>query len=186
MIERRQAGRQREISQSASDRSTALCDLIGIRQMKLTTMCNPGRTQGYFPAPYQGLAYRDRKEEIRFADVIVVKEIDCPGAEVVGINNPSPERYRDTELVFFIEFSMERNESQIVSLRKLQQRAGSSDERRCLIVVTKEGSKCPVQMRNIQCSTDTGANRALHHTAAEMGGAHSSHQGQPRRDFESV
>src|SRR5215469_6006230 len=186
MVERRQTGGQREISQSASDRSPTLCDLIRICQMKLTTMCNPGRTQGCFPTTDQGLAYRDRKEEIRFSDVVVVKEIDCSGAEVIGINNPSPERYRDTELVFFIEFAMERNEPQIVSLRKLQQRAGSSDERRRLIVVTIEGSKGPVQMRNIQCSTDTRADRALHHTAAEMGGAHSSHQGQPRRDFESV
>src|SRR5215469_916659 len=115
MIERRQTGGQREISQSPGDCSTAFCDLIRICQMKLTTMCNPGRTQGYFPTTYQGLAYRDRKEEIRFADVIVVKEIDCPGAEVIGINDPRPERYRDPELVFFIKLPMKRNESQIVS-----------------------------------------------------------------------
>src|SRR5215469_7432147 len=112
--------------------------------MNLTTMCNAGRTQGYFPAPYHGFAYRDRKEEIRFTDVVVVKEIDSPGAEVVGINDPPPERYSDTELVFFIELAMERNEPQIVSLRKLQQGAGSSDQRRGLIVVPVEGAESPV------------------------------------------
>ena len=109
--------------------------------MKLAAMRDARRAQRELPAANHGLVDRDGEEEIRFADVVVVEEIYDVGAEGVGVEHPSAIRDGDAELMLFVALAVQRNESQIVGVGKLQQRTGRGDERRRLVVVAVEGAE---------------------------------------------
>ena len=144
------------------------------------------RTQRQLPAANQRRLNGDGKEEIRFADVVVVKKVHDPGAEGIGIEHPAAIRNGDAELIFFIALAMQRNKSQCCWLGKLQQRTGGGDQRRRLVVVSVEAAQSPVETRNSEGRAEARTDCALGNAAAEARGTHSHRQRQPGRDLEFV
>ena len=74
----------------------------------------------------------------------------------------------------------------LVGGRKLDQRAGSGDQRRGLVVVAVEGAEGPVQMRNSERCAEARADGIFGNASGEMRGANSGHQRQPGSDLEFV
>src|ERR1700690_2063292 len=135
-------------------------------------MGDAGRAQRGFPAADYRLAYGDGKEEVGFADIVVVEEIDYVGAEVVGVENPSAVGDGYAELMFFVALAVERDEPQAVGVGKLQQRAGGGDERRRLVVVSVEGAEGPFEMGHGERGAEARADGAFGNAARETGGPH--------------
>ena len=58
---------------------------------------------------------------------------------------------------FFVAFSVEGDEIQIVVVGELQERARGGDQRRRLIVMAVGGAECPVQARHIERDAEARA-----------------------------
>ena len=129
--------------------------------MNLAAMGDARRAQRGFPSADHGLANGDGKKEIGFADIVVVEEIHDVGAEVIGVEDPSAKGDGHAELMLFVALAVERNESQIVGIGKMQQRPGSGDQRRRLIIVAIESAESPVEMRNVERGAEARADGIL-------------------------
>ena len=110
-----------EIGKTAIDRARGLGDLIGVRQMDLTTLGNARRPQGQLPASNFGPLNGDRQAQAR-SDAAVVEEVVGIGLEVVGVEHPPAVRNGDSELMFFVAFSKQGKEPATVGAAKLLQR----------------------------------------------------------------
>ena len=64
------------------------------------------RAQRDFPSANDRLGNRDGEEEIGFADVVVIEEIDNVGAESIGVEDPAVERDGYAELMFFVALAV--------------------------------------------------------------------------------
>ena len=116
----------------------------------------------------------------------MIEEIRRIGAKHVGIENPAAPRYVHAELFLFVALTVERDESQIVAVRQLQQRARSGDERRRLIVVAIGSAEGPIKVRHIERNAEARANRALDDVAGKVSGTKASGERQPGERFEFV
>src|ERR1017187_6334344 len=105
---------------------------------------------------------------------------------MIGVNRPAIERDRDSELIFIISFSSQRQEAQIVVLGKRQQRARERRQRRCLIELTIKGARYPTELRQQERRTQTWTGGIFNNAAGEMGLSHSSHHSDPLRHLECV
>src|SRR6201999_2417343 len=121
--------------------------LIRIRQVNLGSVRNRRRTQGQFPAANNGFLNRQRKENIRLADVIVIEEVVSDSLKVVGIDRPSAIRNRYPELMLLITFTVQGNESQIIHVDESQQRSSSRQQWRRLVVLSIDCSEAPPPLR---------------------------------------
>src|SRR5487761_232598 len=148
MIERKVSSRWREVCEAAGDRSFALRHLVRIREMHLPNPPEPRRAKGRFPSANQGLLNREREEHIRVADVVVVKEILRARLERIGVQKPSTNRNRYAVLMFFIAFSAQRNEAQVLAGNESQQGSRRGQQWRRLIEMAVESAKHPIQARN--------------------------------------
>ena len=91
----------------------------------------------------------DGKEDVGCPDVVVVEKIGDVGLKVIGIENPSAVRDGDAELMFFVAFTVQRDEAQALLSGVLEKsRAGNGLDRRRLVVVSVEGAECPANFRN--------------------------------------
>ena len=153
--------------------------------MDLSAVGDAGRAKGKLPASDYGLGNCDG-DASAVSDAAVVEEIGGVGFEIVGVENPSPNGDRDPELMFFIAFSVKRNESAIVGAAKLKERAGNRYQRRRLIVVAVESSESPVETGNVDRNSEAWADGALAHSSRKMGWANAGGQSQPRNWFEFV
>ena len=79
--------------------------------MNLSAMGDARRAQSKFPAPDHGLGDGDGEEEVGFSDAVVIEEIGDVGSEVVSVESPSAKGDGDPELMFFVAFAVERDES---------------------------------------------------------------------------
>src|SRR5260370_40277673 len=98
--------------------------------MKLTTPKQQGRARRHFKSPYARPLNRQREEDIRVAQRIVVEKVLHSGAEVVGIYCPSLNRNCDANLMLFITFATQRNELRTLGHRELKHRPGECRDRR--------------------------------------------------------
>ncbi len=89
VIERRQAGGQGEIGETAGDGSAAFGNLVGVGEVELAAMGDAGRAESEFPSADHCLGNGDGEEEIGLADIVVIEEIHYVGAEVVGVEYPA-------------------------------------------------------------------------------------------------
>src|ERR1700674_4019947 len=96
------------------------------------------RAKSCLPSSNHRLGNGDGEKEDGFADIVVVKKIHHVGAEVIGIEDPFVQKDVQPELLFFIAFTMESDESKIAGLCENQQRPRSRYKRPRLIVVTVE------------------------------------------------
>jgi len=88
--------------------------------MNLPTMRNPRRTQRDLPTTDQSLTDSNRKEEIRFPNIVVIEEIYHVSLEVIGIECPAAKWNGDPKLMLFITLAVQGNESQVVGVGELQ------------------------------------------------------------------
>ena len=149
------------------------------------------RAEREFPAANHGLGNGDREKDTRSADVVVVEEIPHVGAEVVGIEHPTAQRNADAELMLFVEFAVQWNESKALALREIdQRRTGSGFERRRLIVVAVEGAKGPAETRNrerrAEARADRGFGDSIRIVAGEARRPHSRGESHPRKGLKFV
>src|SRR4029077_6374847 len=100
-----------EVREAPSDCAPGLCRLIRVRKMNSRAIGNSRRAQRDLPSIDEGVLDGERKEQIRFADYVVIKKIMGAGAEGVGVEDPSAIRNAYAELVFFIPLAVQRNES---------------------------------------------------------------------------
>src|ERR1700693_45306 len=103
------------------------------------------RAKRCLPSSNHRLGNGDGEKEVGFADIVVVKKIHHVGAEVIGIEDPSVQRDGHTELMFFIAFTVESDESKIAGLCESQKRSRSRYQWRRLIVVGGESGEGPVE-----------------------------------------
>ena len=86
--------------------------------MDLPAVGDARRTEGQFPAANLGPVNGDGQTQSR-SDAAMVKEIVSIGLEVVDIENPSAIGNGDSELMFFVAFSQEREEAATVRACKI-------------------------------------------------------------------
>src|ERR1700737_3203842 len=102
-------------------------------------MGNAGRAQGEFPTANHGLPNGNGEEKIGLANVVMVEKNYHVGAKVVGVENPPAVGNRDPKLMFLVAFPVERDESHSVRVGELQQRPGSGNKGRGLILRPMKG-----------------------------------------------
>src|SRR5277367_5343496 len=115
VVQRAQAGaritkRSGVTQQPSGDKAAAVGNLVGIGEMKLPAMRNPRRSQGKLPPANERLLNRQRKEQVRFSDDIMIKEIVDARAKCVGVEGPSMQRHSNAKLEFFISLTVQRDE----------------------------------------------------------------------------
>src|SRR5579862_6392891 len=180
---------RRKTDQSASNGTPSLRDLIRVCEVKLAAMPDARGSESQFPSSNQCAIDRDRDENVRFADIVVIKKVIRPRLEIVDVERPPAERNRHAELVLLIAFAVQRNERQLVTvLDGLKQRSGQRIERRSLVVVTVKCAESPIDTGNFHGNPKSGIDRVLHDLthhrvskccAGKMGGANSRNQGEP-------
>ena len=74
--------------------------------MRLAQAPESRGSNGEFPAADQGPVDRDREEDVRVPDGIVVKEIGRAGAELIDVERPASKRDRDSELALYVALSV--------------------------------------------------------------------------------
>ena len=65
-----------------------------------------------------GTGDRDWQEDVGVADRIVIEEVLRPGAEVPEVEDPAMQRQTDPELELLVALAMQRQERELVLLRK--------------------------------------------------------------------
>src|SRR5580658_6619624 len=191
VIERRKFRKHGEVGQAARDRATAFCDLVRISEMDASMTCNQRRAQSKFPATNQGLGNGNREKDARSADVVVVEEIPHVGAEVIGIENPTAQRNAHAKLSLFVEFAVQRYESQALPLREIdQRRAGSGFKRRRLVETPVEGAERPAKTgdreRCTEARTDRGFRDSVRVVAGKARGPDAGGKSHPGEGLEFV
>src|SRR5215469_8155906 len=106
--------------------------------MNLPEFPDPRRTQSHFCAADARARNRYGDENFRFANVVVIQEIDSAGFEVIDVQSPSANRNGNAELMFLIALAMKRFEgSWIAGHGHLRQQAqhwsGERHQRRRLV-----------------------------------------------------
>src|ERR1700722_813931 len=144
------------------------------------------RAKSCLPSSNHRLGNGDGEKEVGFADIVVVKKIHHVGAEVIDIEYPSAQRDGHTELVFFIAFPMESDESKIAGLCKSQQRPRSRYKGRRLIVVAVKSAEGPVETRYVEGDAEARTDRVLRDSAREVRGPHTRGQRKPGYGLEFV
>ena len=148
-----------EIRQPTGDPATCFDDLVRIRKMNLCPVREPRRTKREFPAIDPRLVDREREEEIRFANHLVIEEIAGAGLEGVGVNRPPAKRDDDAELVFLVSLSGKRDKSAVACCAEFEERSGGRHQWRRLVKVAVEGAERPVQTghgeRGAEARTDS-------------------------------
>ena len=92
--------------------------------MDLSTVGDAGRAEGKFPAADCSPGNRDW-DAGPVSDAAMIKKIGGVGSEIVGVENPASEGDTDPELMFFIAFAVECDETTIHGAAELKQRAGN-------------------------------------------------------------
>lgn len=126
MVKGKELGAGRKISQAAGNGAAGAGNLVGICEVDASPVSEQRRAEGEFPSTNDCLRNRQRKENVRFADVAVIKEIVGVGLKCVGIDRPTAVGDGDAELMFFVALAVQRNEGEIVLIDELKQRAGGS------------------------------------------------------------
>src|SRR5208337_4357969 len=103
--------------QAPGDRCGCLRDLIRIGKVKLAAMPEAGGPKGQFPALNQGSIPRDRPEEIRFSDIVMIQPIRRSCLVSIGVKRPAAKRDREPKLVLFIPLAAQGRESKILAVR---------------------------------------------------------------------
>ncbi len=88
---------------------------------------------------------------------------EIPGArfEIVEIERPAAHRNRKPELVLFVPLSVQRNEADVLALRKFEQRTGDGCQRRRLIKAAVVAAQNPVKTRDSERSANPRVRRVL-------------------------
>src|ERR1700722_12018039 len=133
-----------KIGQTAVDESARPRHLIGIGKMKLCAVRNARRAHRKLPAADKGVLNGQREKQIGLANIVVIEKVRSVGAKHVGVENPAAPGDVHAEFFFFVTFTMERDERQVVVVRELQKGARGSDQRRRLIVMAVGGAEGPV------------------------------------------
>src|SRR5271170_2122672 len=116
----------------------------------------------------------------------MVQPIRRPGLISIGAKVPTAIRNCNAELRFDIPLTVQRSESKILTASQIQERAGRSYQRRCLVKITVVRAKDPIQPRNSHRHAKTGINGVLRDGSVELRYSQTGDQSQPWRDFELV
>ncbi len=154
--------------------------------MKLAAMPKAGGSQREFPSLNQGRFPRDRPEEIRFSDVVVIQPIAALVFESIGVESPAAIGNRDADLIFFIALAVQRSKSQTLAFRQLEERAGGRHDRGGLIKLAVECAKNPVQARDFDGDAKAGVHCGFHDVGRKVRLAETGDQSQPGSDLEFV
>src|SRR5947209_13126980 len=103
-------------------------------------------TQRDLPSVNYGAFDRKGEEEVGFSDDVVVEEVTCTGVKRVGVERPSTERDRDSELMFFVALAMEGDEAAAIRLAELDEWTVRGSQGRRLIVMTVKGAERPFEL----------------------------------------
>jgi len=117
----------------------------------------------------------DWEKQVGIVEIVVVEEIHGAGQKIAGVQGPAAEWNGNAKLMFFIPFTMERDEAQVLIVGGLQQLAGNSYQRRCLIEMPVEGAVDPVQLWNPQRSADARAGSILDDAARKNASGEGRH-----------
>jgi hypothetical protein len=105
------AGRRREISQPPANGACSFGVCIGVAEVHFTMMRNLRRANCNLPPVQSRSINRQREENVRVADRIVIELIARPLVVVVHLKSPTPYRNRNSELMFLIPLAAKRDES---------------------------------------------------------------------------
>src|SRR5258705_334765 len=168
VIEREPARRRTEVRQPAVDGTKAVRGLIRINQVELADIPHLRRTNGQLVALDQRAVDGERQECIRIPDVVVIEEVLRQRVKVIDIDSPALNGNRQAELILLVAFAVQRNESQIVVLCKLQQGTLECGERRRLIVLAPEAAQKPIDPGKPHGRAEPWAGGILRHPTVEM------------------
>src|SRR5579863_1300708 len=130
--------------------------------MKLAATPEAGRPQCEFPTLNHGGIPRDRPEDVRFSDIVMIEPIPGAGFKSIGVERPAAIGNRDAKLVLPIALATQGTESKILAVRQTEQRAGGSQQRRSLIKFAVKAAKDPVQARDSNSNANARVGRILH------------------------
>ena len=116
----------------------------------------------------------------------MIEEVLCFRVKVIDVDRPAVYGNGDTDLLFFIALTAQRQEAQIIVLRELKQRATQGSERRCLIVFPPKSTQDPAKSRKQYGDTEAGTRDVLGQTAIEMRLPHTAGELKPVARLECV
>src|SRR5689334_2780881 len=102
--------------------------------VELSPVKQPWGANGCFPSPDARVLNRQGQENIGASERVVIEEIVSDSPEVVDLETPIANRYRDAELALFVAFSVQREEAEASLESEVEQGAGNCFERRRLVV----------------------------------------------------
>ena len=157
-----------KVRQATVDSTKSVGDLVGIGDVELATLEEPGRMQRQFPAADERGVYGDGKEDVGVSEAIMVEEIFRAGAEGIRVERPILERNRHTKLGLFIALAVERNEGKTLTVDELQERAGRGYQRRGLVEMAVKAAKNPIELGNAERGSKARAGGVLDEAAGEV------------------
>src|SRR6266480_2629609 len=76
---------------------------------------------------------REREEDVRAAEDVVIEEVARLGAEYRGVGAPAAQRHEHADLALPVALAAQRQKLESLLQRELEQRAGDRRQRRRLI-----------------------------------------------------
>ena len=93
---------------------------------------------------------RQRKEQARVSQRIVIEVVAALGVEMIGVQRPAAQGNGEPYLVLFVALAMKRRETEALAEGEVEQRAGHRGKWRRLVVASVETAQDPVQDRQSQ------------------------------------
>jgi hypothetical protein len=137
-----------EVRQAPCDRPKPFRLLVRIHKVSVVAIQHQRRANIRFPAGDACRLNRQRKENIRIPDDVVIKVILGPSSEIREIARSSLERNCEANFILLVALSVKRQKSYPLLSRKLQQRSRQGIQRRRLIEPRIRTTHHPVQARD--------------------------------------
>src|SRR5262249_16750946 len=147
--------------QAAGDSTVPLGMLVRESQAPGTAASQERRLGADLPAADAGVFKREREEDVRVPQRIVIEEVPCARTEVRNVEDPASDRYRQSEFALFVALATQRKEAAaflVVTFARTFRKefSGDREERRSLVVASIEGPRHPAQFGNAKSGPDPG------------------------------
>src|SRR5215467_4762665 len=126
VVQKERVRRRREVGQTSGDSALTLGSLMRIRKMELSHSPQPGRLHCQLKSPDMGPVDREREENVRVPDRVVIKEVLRCGMEVAGVYGPASYRKSHSSLPLLVSLSVQRKKADALAQRQVDQRTRHS------------------------------------------------------------